>query len=362
MKCGIIGPPNVGKSSLFNSLVKKEIASVANYAFCTINPNTASVPYNDERLELIHQLTNSKKIIPSYLTFVDIAGIVKEASSNVGLGNKFLSNMAAVDVIIQVVRCFQEDFIGGEGEIQGDTDPLNDMEYVILELILWDLRMWKNYCDKDKKNQDINKLLLNWLQDEKPVLEFLKTLDGKILEYYNTVLKNISLITIKPMIIACNVSNLEKDQDNIKKVRNKCDQLGLSMTIVCGNYFHSTVNLSHEEKNDILSLIGLENDGIDNLIALAFKASGLIQFFTTGVEETRSWNIVNGTNAQNAANAIHSDISENFITAEIIGWKELLAEGSWSNAKFNGAIANEGKTYIVKDGDIIVFKHGAKKK
>jgi ribosome-binding ATPase YchF (GTP1/OBG family) len=270
--------------------------------------------------------------------------------------------MAAVDVIIQVVRCFEEDFIGGEGEIQGETDPINHMEYVILELILWDLRMWKNYADKDKKNQEINNLLTQWLQDEKSVRSFLKTLDPKTLEYYQQVLKNIPFITDKPMIIACNVSNVDKDKDNIAKVQQKCNQLGLEMAIVCGNYYHSTINLSPEEQQDILALIGLENDGLDNLVALAFKASGLIQFFTTGVEETRSWNIVQGTNAQNAASAIHSDISDNFITAEIINWQELIKQGSWAQAKINGAIANEGKTYIVKDGDIIIFKHGAKKR
>jgi GTP-binding protein YchF len=362
MKCGIIGPPNVGKSSLFNSLIKKEMASVANYAFCTIDPNVASVPYNDERLDKIHQITGSKKIVPSYLSFVDIAGIVKEAASNVGLGNKFLSTMASVDVIIQVVRCFTDDYIGGEGKIQGDTDPLNDMEYVMLELILWDLRMWKSYCDRDKKNVEINKLLLQWLQDEKPIRDFLKTIDGKTLDYYKGTLKNISIITDKPMIIAANISNRDADGDNIKKVEEKCNQLGLEMAIVCGNYYHSTANLAQEEQEEVLSLIGISNDGLDNLVALAFKASGLIQFFTTGVEETRSWNIIKGIDAQNAASAIHTDISDNFITAEVINWQVLINNGGWNNCKTMGLIHNEGKTYIVQDGDIIVFKHGTRKK
>jgi GTP-binding protein YchF len=362
MKCGIIGPPNVGKSSLFNSLIKKNMASVANYAFCTIDPNVASVPYNDERLDIIHKITGSKKIVPSYLSFVDIAGIVKEAASNIGLGNKFLSTMASVDVIIQVVRCFSEDYIGGEGEIQGDTDPLNDMEYVMLELILWDLRMWKTYCDRDKKNIEINKLLLNWLQDEKPVREFLKTLDAKTLEYYQNALKNTSMITDKPMIIAANISNKSVDQENIKKVAEKCQQLGLPMVVVCGNYYHSTINLSPEEQAEILQLIGLDNDGVDDLVAAAFEATGLIQFFTTGVEETRSWNIVKGTDAQHAAAAIHSDISDNFITAEIIQWKTLVENQGWAHCKNLGLIHNEGKTYGVQDGDVIVFRHGSKKK
>ena len=362
MKCGIIGPPNVGKSSLFNSLIKKNMASVANYAFCTIDPNVASVPYNDERLEKIHEITGSKKIVPSYLSFVDIAGIVKDAASNVGLGNKFLSNMAGVDVIIQVVRCFSEDYIGGEGKIQGVTDPINDMEYIILELILWDLRIWKNYCEKDKKNVEINKLLLDWLQNEKPVRDFLKTINGKTLDYYKQILKNTPLITDKPMIIAANISNKFIDEENINKVKEKADKLGLPMAIVCGNYYHSTIDLSPEEQKEIKDLIGIEDDGIENLVALAFEASGLIQFFTTGPEETRSWNIINGTNAQDAAAVIHTDISDNFITAEIVNWQVLIDNKGWNNCKNLGAIHNEGKTYIVHDGDIIVFRHGGKKK
>jgi GTP-binding protein YchF len=362
MKCGIIGPPNVGKSSLFNSLVKKQMAEVANYAFCTINPNTASVPYYDQRLESIHQVTQSKKIVPSTLSFVDIAGIVKNAASNVGLGNEFLSNMSSVDVIIQVVRCFSQDFIGGEGEIQGDTDPIDHINYITLELMLWDYRMWKKYCEKDKKNTVLNEKLLKWLSEEKTVRDFLITLEDKERQYYNTALNSLQMITEKPMIIACNISNRENDQKNIDLVIEKAKELKVPVQIICGNFFHSTVGMLEEDKKSMLSIVGIENDGVSELIAKAFEATGLIQFFTTGVEETRSWNINKGINAKDAASVIHSDISDNFITAEVLNWDVLVRENGWLNCKNKGLIHNEGKQYIVKDGDIIIFKHGGKKK
>ena len=362
MQCGIIGPPNVGKSSLFNSLVKKQMAEVANYAFCTINPNTASVPYHDPRLDKIHEITKSKKILPSTLSFVDIAGIVKNAASNVGLGNEFLNNMSSVDIIMQVVRCFSQDFIGGEGEILGDTDPLDHMDYICLELILWDYKMWKRHSEKDKKNTVLNEKLLQWLSQEKTIRDFLKTVEGKELEYYTNTIKSLQIITDKPMIIACNISNQEKDQANIDLVLEKAKKLGVEVQIICGNFFHSTLGMSEDEKETMLSIVGIENDGVDNLVEKSFQATGLIQFFTTGPEETRSWNIKKGTTAKDAASVIHSDISDNFITAEVLNWEVLVRENGWSNCKNKGLINNEGKQYIVQDGDIIVFKHGAKKR
>ena len=364
MKCGIIGPPNVGKSSLFNTLIKKEMAEVANYAFCTINPNMASVEYHDHRLYDINSITKASKIIPTFLSFVDIAGIIKNAASEgLGLGNKFLSEMTGVDVIIQVVRCFEKDYLGNSGDIQGDTDPINDMEYILLELIYWDHNIWKKFCENKKNAHEFNHLLTQWFNKEpKPIREFLPTLGPKELEYYQKTLKNLSLISDKPMIIACNISHYDNDLERIIMVEEQCKKYNLPMTIICGNSYNNIKELSEEDKKDVLSMIGLQDDGIDNLIALAFQHTGLIQFFTTGEKETRAWRIVKGYTAQQAAGVIHEDISNNFINAEVLHWDTFMSNNGWDNCKQKGLIKVEGKNYIVQDGDILVFKHGAKKK
>jgi ribosome-binding ATPase YchF (GTP1/OBG family) len=330
LSIGIVGLPNVGKSTLFKLLTKKEV-NIANYPFATIDPNVGIVEVKDERLNILAQLSHSLKIVPAVVEFYDIAGLVRGAYKGEGLGNQFLSHIRNVEVILHIVRCFKGDEIV---HIEGDVNPLRDLETVELELIFKDLETVEKRLKKlegearsgDKKA----KLNLEVLQKAKKLLE-----EGKLLTSLKDeeIIKELQLLSAKPQIILLNGNKEDVEDDIIKKIQ----EMGF-------DYF--IANLRSQED-------------LSEVIKLAYKKLGLISFFTTGEDETRAWTIKEGTKAKEAAGVIHTDFEKNFIRAEVIFWEKLVEAGGWNEAKQKGWIRTEGKDYIVKDGDVLVIRHNA---
>lgn len=362
MKLGIIGLPNVGKSTLFNSLTKAGAES-ANYPFCTIDPNVGVVAVPDERIRLLGELYHTKKVTPAVIEFVDIAGLVKGASKGEGLGNQFLANIREVDAIVHVVRCFEDSNVV---HVDGSIDPLRDIETINLELIFADIEVLERRIAKqgraannDKKvarEVEMLKRLISYLEDGNLAISF-ETEDEDEAEWF----ASYNLLTSKPVIFAANVSEDDlfddgKSNEYVAKVRDFAGRGGSEVFVICAQIEQEIAELDDDEKAMFLEDLGLSESGLDKLIAASYRLLNLMSFLTAGEDECRAWTIKIGTKAPQAAGKIHTDFERGFIKAEVVNYKNLLECGSLSAAREKGLVGMEGKDYVVKDGDVILFR------
>ena len=362
MKLGIVGLPNVGKSTLFNSITKAGAES-ANYPFCTIDPNVGVVAVPDERLNKLAALYNSEKITPAVIEFVDIAGLVKGASKGEGLGNQFLANIRECDAIVHVVRCFEDPNVI---HVEGSVDPVRDIETIDLELI---------FADMDTLDKRISRTakLANNSKDAKKELEVLKKLkavleEGKMASSYEPededeakFIDSLYLLTEKPVIFAANVAEDDLADDGasnkyVQEVREHAESTHNGVFVISARIEEEIADLDDDEKAEYLETLGLKESGLDKLIKASYDLLGLMSFLTAGEKETRAWTIKKGTKAPQAAGKIHSDFERGFIRAEVINYQNLLDCGSLSAAREKGLVRSEGKDYVVQDGDTILFR------
>lgn len=362
MKLGIVGLPNVGKSTLFNSLTKAGAES-ANYPFCTIDPNIGIVAVPDERLQVLGDLYNSEKVVPAAIEFVDIAGLVKGASKGEGLGNQFLSNIREVDAIVHVVRCFED---GNIIHVDGSINPLRDIETINLELIFSDMEILERRIARTSKGAKNDKALAKELE----LLERLKVHleSGNMAKSLYTddeeelaLLGSYNLLTYKPVIYAANV--VEDDltdegasNEHVQKVREFAKEEKSEVFVICAQIEQEIAELDDDEKKMFLEDLGLKESGLEKLIRASYHILGLISYLTAGPKETKAWTITKGTKAPGAAGKIHSDFERGFIRAEIVNYEHLIECGSFNAAKEKGLVRSEGKEYVVQDGDVILFR------
>lgn len=360
LSCGIVGLPNVGKSTLFNALTRLQVAA-SNYPFCTIDPNVGVVNVPDPRLAVLSKLSHSKELIPTTTTFVDIAGLVKGASTGEGLGNQFLSHIRQTDAIAHVVRCFE----GGDVvHVDGKVDPIRDIEVINLELILADLQMVENTIKKVEKLAKGNKemsetlALLQRIRDQlnqsKPVRHMVFT------EHELHLLNEYPFLTAKRMLYVANVSEQDlpaMENIYVARLRDYAEAEGSEVIPICAKLEEEISQLEPEEGRELLASLGLGESGLDRLIKASFHSLGLISFLTTGEKETRAWTIRDGSTAAEAAGKIHTDIQKGFIRAEVIAYQDMVAYKGRNGAKEAGKLRAEGRDYIVKDGDVIIFLH-----
>ena len=363
MKLGIVGLPNVGKSTLFNSLTKAGAES-ANYPFCTIDPNVGVVTVPDERLNVLGEMYHTKKIIPAAIEFVDIAGLVKGASKGEGLGNQFLANIREVDAIVHVVRCFEDSNIV---HVDGSIDPLRDIETINLELIFSDLEILERRISKAVRAARNDKTIAKELALMERIKAYLE--DGKMAKSFDDIndedeqqwLESYNLLTYKPVIFAANVAEDDLADDGasnagVQAVREYAKREDCEVFVVCAEIEQEIAELDDDEKSMFLEELGLKESGLEKLIKASYSLLGLISYLTAGEPEVRAWTIKKGTKAPQAAGKIHSDFERGFIRAEIVSYDDLMACGTYNAAKEKGLVRLEGKDYVVQDGDIILFR------
>ncbi len=359
MKLGVVGLPNVGKSTLFNAITKAGAMS-ANYPFCTIEPNVGIVAVPDERLDMLEKFYNSKKKVPATIEFVDIAGLVKGASLGEGLGNKFLSHIREVDAIVHCVRCFDDPNVI---HVEGRVDPQSDIEIINLELILADID------SVDKRLERVGKSVKAGDKEAKAEFEVLNIIKdtlsqnlparlAKLNDEQKKIAKNFFLLTTKPVIYTANVSedDIGIENDYVKKVKEIASAENAEVITVCAKIEEELSTLSSEEKNEMLKELGIKQSGLDQLITACYRLLSLMSFLTAGEDEVRAWTIPIGTKAPQAAGKIHTDFERGFIKAEVVNYKDLLELGGFNQAKEKGKVRLEGKDYVVQDGDVMLFK------
>ena len=363
MKLGIVGLPNVGKSTLFNSLTKAGALS-ANYPFATIDPNVGIVSVPDERIVKLGELYHTKKVTPATIEFVDIAGLVKGASKGEGLGNQFLANIREVDAIVHVVRCFEDTNII---HVDGSVDPARDIETINLELIFSDVEILDRRIAKIAKQARMDKTLAKELELVEAVKAHLE--DGKMAKSFDDIndedeqqwLESYNLLTYKPVIFAANVAEDDLADDGasnagVQAVREYAKREDCEVFVVCAEIEQEIAELDDDEKSMFLEELGLKESGLEKLIKASYSLLGLISYLTAGEPEVRAWTIKKGTKAPQAAGKIHSDFERGFIRAEIVSYDDLMACGTYNAAKEKGLVRLEGKDYVVQDGDIILFR------
>ena len=351
-KCGIVGLPNVGKSTLFNALTNSNKAQAANFPFCTIDPNIGVVSVPDYRLENLAKISKSKKIIPTTISFVDIAGLVKGASKGEGLGNKFLSHIREVDAIIHMIRCFDSSDIQN---VNPTVDPVRDLEIIETEMKLADLESIQKRLEKNnKKNIDEDQIKI--LQSCLDLINNDQDLTSLKSEFSKKQLNLSGLLSLKPKIFVCNVDEKSVQNGN-GYTKSFLEKFGLENTLIVSADIENQINeLDSEERKNYMEMIGLKDTGLDMLIQKGYKILELDTFFTSGPEETRAWTIQKNCLAPKAAGEIHTDFEKGFIRAETISYNDFVENDGWVNSKTNGKMRLEGKDYIVKDGDVLNFR------
>lgn len=360
LSVGIVGLPNVGKSTTFNALTKTQNAEAANYPFCTIEPNKAIVPVPDKRLDALAKIVNPQRIQHSTIDFVDIAGLVKGASSGEGLGNQFLSNIREVEVILHMVRCFDDENVI---HVENSVNPLRDIEIIEAELIFADIEQLSKKIDRltkqSKSDKDaraileVAQALRTWMDDIKPA----KTFPNKD-ETFEMLAKELRFLSNKDVIYGANVDeeSLSSDNEYVKLVKEHAAQNGADVIKLCAKIEEELVGMDAEDAAEMLSELGAEESGLDLIIHKSFEKLNLISYFTAGVQEVRAWTITKGWKAPKAASVIHNDFEKGFIRAEVIGYEDFIANNGENGAKEAGKMRLEGKDYVVQDGDVMHFR------
>ncbi|NPA58169.1 MAG: redox-regulated ATPase YchF [Aquificae bacterium] len=365
LNIGIVGLPNVGKSTIFNALTETAKAGVANYPFCTIDPNIGIVEVPDERLYKLAQMEKSQKVIPATIEFVDIAGLVKGASKGEGLGNQFLANIRNVSAIAHVVRCFDDSDVV---HVEGSVNPVRDAEIIETELVLADLQTVEKRLEKvskpaksgDKKAQFEVRVLekaKKILEDLQPLRSHRDSFEKEELEYLK---KTVFPLTLKPVMYVANIDeeDLPEGENNphVKAIKEKAEKENAPVVVLCGKVEQELIEIPKEERKELLEAYGLKEPGLNKMIKTGYSLLDLITYFTAGEKEARAWTIKKGTKAPQAAGEIHSDFERGFIAAEVINYEDLIKAGSLQKAKEQGLLRIEGKDYVVQDGDVIHFR------